>query len=160
MLHHESSITSWVWHHWNDASNPNIRLVLSHSSASLLPISSRRWAVPLRVKNIRFNAPPFLLDQSTTRRSWLPALREDFRSFYESSDVLDAVINRAANWMVIWVEFLSSTLKVLCRWAWLFSHNPVSGRDLSRHLVRFGWIISSQDLQASISHLRMRGLFI
>ena len=72
MLHCESNITSWVWHHWNDASNPNTSCAFTQF-ASLLPIFSRRLVVPLRVKSTRFNAPPLVLDQSKNRRSWLPA---------------------------------------------------------------------------------------
>ena len=95
-------------------------------------------AGPLRVKSIRFNAPPIVLDQSTTRRGRLPALHDETEAFDESSDILGAMISRAVHWKWLgWIPFIyvESTLRVSVI---VLTQSSLDVSDLSWPF-RFGW---------------------
>ena len=115
-------------------------------------------AMPLRVKSIRLNAPPIVLDQSTTRSGWLPALHEEYRSFWwivrywERWSVAQHTESDSGGFPFIYVE---STLRVSVI---VLTQSNLSWRDLSTPSPV--WMKLYHHKICRLSHLCMWGLSI
>ena len=114
--------------------------------------------IPLRGKIIRLNAPPIVLEQSTNWRCWLPALHEEYRSFWwiircwERWSVAQHTESDAGGFPFIYVE---STLRVSVI---VLTQSNLSWRDLSTPSPV--WMKLYHHKICRLSHLRMWGLSI